>query len=223
MSIFRRKNKSVDADSDFYDVYRDARDAVWKLLAENEVSTLPIDVFALCETQQIECYSFVHAQVLIQSLHIEKHCVSGRYLVLCPAGRRIILYDDAVPHELQRFLVASALAHIVLEHTQNRTELPVVFSPEEMLTAGVFATRLLAPLSVLWGMGVDGVQELIKVCRIPRATAEKRFERLCEINDRNDRFGMASGQGSMFLSGYERSAYRNFSPFIENYRKNRNR
>lgn len=223
MSFFNRKKTAVNRESDFYDTYRDARDAVWQMLAENEVSSLPVDVFALCESEQTEYYSYENAQVLIQSLHIEKHCTQGGYLVLCPAGRKIILYDDAVPPDLQRFLVASALAHIVLRHADSRTELPVAFTDEENLTAGVFATRLLAPLSVLWGMGTDSVQEIAKVCRIPRVTAEKRYERLREIDERNDRFGMASGQGSIFLSGYERSAYRNFSSFIEKYRKNKNR
>ena len=97
------------------------------------------------------------------------------------------------------------------------------FTDEENLQAGIFAGRLLAPLSVLWGMGVSSAREIADVCRVPTKTAEKRYARLCEIDERNLERGTKTGQGVLFLSGYERSAYRCFSPFIEDYRKNHNK
>ncbi len=214
--------KDNEKKRDLYSDYRDTRDTAWKVLAENDISELPVNVMQLCEAENIEVYSYDHAQVLIDSLHLKKKCADYPYLVLCLADRKLLLYNDAVPLNMQRFLIASGYGHFVLEHTSNadfQDGCCCIFSSEQNVQVGIFATRLLAPLSVLWGMGVADANEIERICMIPRKTAEKRFERLKDIDARNLERGIRSGQGSLFLSGYERSAYRNFSEYIEIYRR----
>lgn len=211
--------------SSSYDEYKFARDEVWRILAENEVESLPIDVVKLCENDGIEVYSYSNAEVLIDSLHIVRQCREHEFLLLTPAGRKIILYTDACPVSYRRFIIAVAYAHFILQHiadSDGREWIFHSFREEENVQAGVFATRLLAPLSVLWGMGVDDAKEIERLCVVPNVTAEKRLERLLAIDERNGEWGERTGQGSLFLSSYERAAYRNFSEFIENYRRNGN-
>ncbi len=222
MRLFTRKNKTHTDDSPFYDEYKDIRDEAWRVLAENDISELPVDLTAICDAQSIDVYSYTEAEVLISSLHIEKQLKAAGFTVLIPDGRKIVLYDDALPFEMRRWLIACGIGCFILgfariERCNERTVL--LLTEEELKQAGIFAGRLLAPLSVLWGMGVQSAQEIARVCRIPKATAEKRFARLLEMEERNLERGMQTGQGTMFLSGYERSAYRKFARFTEKYRQ----
>lgn len=221
MSLFFRK-KPIEIQPSLYDEYKDSRDEAWRVLAEHMICELPVDLRFLCDGEQIELYSFTQAQVLIQSLHLQNECNAENGIALQPDGRRIILYDDALPVEMRRFVIACAFGHFVLGHTEKYAKsaaLPFCFSTDEELQAGIFAGRLLAPLSVLWAMGVQSAEEIRKICIVPKQTAEKRFARLCEIDERNLDRGIKTGQGTLFLSGYERSAYRNFSAFTETYRQ----
>lgn len=225
MSIFSRRKKTVSSEQPFYDAYKDIRDEAWRVLAENQIKELPVDLVRICEAENIDLYSYAQAQVLIASLHIEKCCISGGCSVLMPDGRRIVLYDDAVPVEMRRWLIACGIGYFCLGYADvgRRDENMLLhFTQEEQMQAGIFAGRLLAPLSVLWSMGVQNAQEISRVCLIPATTAEKRFARLAEIEARHLDRGTRTGQGTLFLSGYERCAYRNFSTFAEEYRqKNR--
>ncbi len=220
MRIFRNRQRQTDEDS-FYDEYKEIRDEAWRILAENRISALPVDLTCICEAEGFDVYSFAQAQVLISSLHIEKQCKIGGCLALMPDGRWIILYDDSVPYEMRRFLIASAIGHFVLGYAKPERCIRTVaqISEQEQLQAGIFAARLLAPLSVLWAMGVQSADEIHRLCRIPKATAEKRWERLLEMDQRNTESGSAYGIGTMFMSGYERCAFRNFSRFAEEYRQ----
>ncbi|MBQ3520158.1 MAG: hypothetical protein IJA31_12640 [Clostridia bacterium] len=223
MSIFFRKQpKTQGTTSAFYDEYKEIRDAAWRVLAENGIKELPVDLFRICEAEGIDVFSYAQAEVLITSLHIHKQCKPGGCLVLMPDGRRIILYDDSVPVEMRRFLIVSGMGYFVLgiAKQEKRAENTVVqITAEDELQVGIFAGRLLAPLSVLWAMGVQSAEEIRRVCLVPKQTAEKRFARMCEMDQRNLERGTKSGVGTMFLSGYERCAFRNFSNFTETYRQ----
>ncbi len=220
MRLFRNRPKQSD-DTSFYDEYKDIRDEAWRVLADNGISSLPVDLVRICEAEDIDVYPYAQAEVLIGSLHIQKQCKIGGCLALIPDGRRIILYDDSVPYEMRRFLIASAVGYFVLGHAKPEKCINAVvqISEQEQLQAGIFAARLLAPLSVLWAMGVQSADEIRRLCRIPKATAEKRWERLLEMDQRNTESGTAYGIGTMFMSGYERCAFRNFSEFAEEYRQ----
>ena len=224
MSLFARKAKKQTDEALFYDEYKEIRDEAWRVLAEHDVDSLPVDLTVLCEAEGIDVYSYSMAEVLISSLHIEKQLTSGGFTVLMPEGRSIVLFDDALPVEMRRWLIACGIGCFALgfaeaEKCNERTVLQL--TAEEQKQVGIFAGRLLAPLSVLWGMGVQSAEEIAQVCRIPKATAEKRFARLLEMEERNLERGMQTGQGTMFLSGYERSAYRKFSRFTEKYRQDK--
>lgn len=224
MSLFNRKNRKKTesvSKSELYDDYRDTRDEVWRVLAENNVSSLPVDVNSICAAGNIDIFSYEHAHVLINSLHIEKRCAENEYVVLLLVDRKIILYDDSVPGNYARFLIASGLGHYELGHVHKNVltdEGVAVFTAEQNLQAAIFSIRLLAPLSVLWAMGVRDAKEIEKLCRIPKQTALKRAERLAEIDDRNEQRGISMGQGTLFMSGYERASHRQFIEFIESYR-----
>lgn len=223
MSIFFRKQiKTQDSDPAFYDAYKEIRDEAWRILAENAISELPVDLSRICEGEGIDVYPYEQAEVLIASLHIEKYCKPGGCLVLMPEGRRIVLYDNAVPADMRRFLIASGIGYFVLgiaSQEKREDNMIVKMTAEDELQAGIFAGRLLAPLSVLWAMGVKNPEEIRRVCHVPMQTAHKRYERMCEMDSRNFERGISSGIGTMLLSGYERCAFRNFSAFAENYRQ----
>jgi Zn-dependent peptidase ImmA (M78 family) len=70
--------------------------------------------------------------------------------------------------------------------------------------ANVFASRLLAPACVLWGLGVTTPEQISEICGISLTAAEFRMERMDVLYKRN----------KFLISLLERRVYERFLPYI---------
>lgn len=178
-----------------YKDYQNARDAVWKLLIDTKINSLPIKITKLCSELGIQV-----------KLYSPKDRNDGMSLIL--DGHPVIFVAENVPPARQRFTTAHELGHILLGHVGryalvNREPEPGDNPIEQ--AANVFASRLLAPACVLWGCGVKTPDEIMELCSISRQAAEFRAARM-EILYRRNKF---------LSSPLERIVYEQFSEYIE--------
>ena len=178
-----------------YKDYQNARDAVWRLLIDLEISELPINTVKICTELGIK-------------LHYYKSTDGSDGMSLFIDGRPHIYVSSEVSPERRRFTIAHELGHIVLGHVGkyelvNREPSPGDNPIEQ--AANVFASRLLAPACVLWGCNVRTAGQIQELCQISRTAAEYRAERMNELYKRN-RF---------LISPLEQKVYSQFETFIK--------
>lgn len=178
-----------------YADYKITRDLVWQILAQEGVNTLPISVTKLCRQMGIDV-----------KLYDPTDGNSGTAQIV--GGKAVIFVKrDDIP-ERQRFTSAHELGHIMLGHVGkyalvNRGEPSDDNLPQEQ-AANVFASRLLAPACVLWGIGVQSAEDIQKLCGISATAAEYRWNRM-QILYKRDKF---------LTSPLEREVYNQFKSFI---------
>ena len=182
-----------------YKLYKKSRDLSWKVILQEEIEELPVNVSALCRNMGIDVRLY------------EPTDQNSGYSTLVPEGA-IIYVSKLEPIRRQRFTAAHELGHILNgdlgKHKRvNRGEPSPDDNPIEQ-AANVFASRLLAPACVLWGIGVQSAKEISELCNISMPAAEFRWERMKELYQR-DKF---------LTSPLEREVYNRFSDFIEKYR-----
>lgn len=178
-----------------YKDYQNARDAVWKLLIDTKVNSLPIKITKLCSELGIQV-----------KLYSPKDRNDGMSLIL--DGHPVIFVAKNVAPARQRFTIAHELGHILLGHVGQyalvNREPALGDNPIEQ-AANVFASRLLAPACVLWGCGAKTPDDIMELCSISRQAAEFRAARM-EILYRRNKF---------LSSPLERIVYEQFSEYIE--------
>ena len=116
----------------------------------------------------------------------------------------------------QRFTIAHELGHILL-HGGNglyNREPSESDNPIEQ-EANIFASRLLAPACVLWGLGVTSAQQISELCNISLQSAEFRMRRMNELYEREKRFLNMYNKSCFLISELERKVYRQFSEYIQ--------
>lgn len=123
-----------------------------------------------------------------------------------------ILYDDNNIVERSRFTIAHEMGHILLGHDMKKGYIARTMTfdikPAVEHEADMFASRLLCPSCVLWGLNLHTTDEISKVCRVSRAAAQIRAERMKVLYSR----------GKFLLSPLEREVYANFENYIKNSR-----
>lgn len=177
-----------------YSDYKGARNLAWDILINENVSELPVRVSVLCRSMGIPVKYYNDGNN------------SGEVRMI--NGSPVILVAE---HELparQRFTVAHELGHILLGHVGKyelvNREPSSSDNPIEQ-AANVFASRLLAPACVLWGIGVSSAEDIERLCNISHAAAEFRWERMNILLERD-----------MFLTSHlERKVYEQFLPYIQ--------
>ena len=184
-----------------YEKYKKSRDLAWEVLLNERVSALPVNVSALCRQLGITV-----------RLYEPIDDNSGYSAVL--SGRPVIFVSSSEPVRRQRFTAAHELGHILngdlgKYKLVNRGEPSPDDNPIEQ-AANVFASRLLAPSCVLWGIGVQSAKEISELCDISMTAAEFRWERMKELYKR-DKF---------LTSPLERDVFERFKNFIEKNRLN---
>lgn len=196
-----------------YQDYQNARDAAWKILLDCGINCLPVSLNAVCRELEIRALSYKKGAGIIQRAGLGQTAHRTDGMTFYVQSTPVILYDERKPPQRAKFTVAHELGHIILGHvgpgyvtTMNREPQPGD-APEER-AANQFAARLLAPACVLWGLGVQSAEEIMELCRISRAAAEFCAQRLVELC-RRDRF---------LASPLEREVYRQFRPFIREFR-----
>lgn len=178
-----------------YKDYQNARNAVWRLLIDLQISELPINTVKICAELGIK-------------LHYYEQTGENDGMSCNIKGIPHIYVSSAVSSDRRRFTIAHEIGHITLGHTGkfelvNREPSSEDNSVEQ--AANVFASRLLAPACVLWGCNVHNAEQLQKLCQISKTAAEFRMQRMNELYKRN-RF---------LTSPLEQQVYSQFEAFIK--------
>lgn len=193
--------------------YKNSRDAAWQMLIKNKVTSLPVSVNMICESEGIRLFTYREGLPVIQSLKLQDHMIGNDAFSI----DRVIFYDDCMPLGRQRFSIAHEIGHIVLHESDGATvhnrEMSPGDDPKET-EANIFASRLLAPICVLHFVGVCSPEEIAELCNISITAARYRFERLCLLRRRDDEQRTRTGRGCFLLSTFERKVYKRFKGYI---------
>ncbi len=200
--------------------YRLARDTAWKVLINNGISSLPVDIFEICKSEGVFLFTYKGAKSIIEELGIEEHNKTNDAFCF----GRFIFYDDEKSIQRQRFSIAHELGHILL-HLEGgkysdkslrleKDELPC-HTDEIEVEANTFAARLLAPLCVLQFMNVSSPSQIASLCEIGFTAARLRYDRLCRVRKRSAERRREKGHGTFLIDGYERMVLENFRDYIE--------
>ena len=183
-----------------YRAYRNGRNASWKCLIDFNINKLPVEVLDIAIKIGIKIVKNSDANVL-------KPNESG--ISLFKDNQWYIIFNDKDIRQRSRFTIAHELGHIFLGHTLKIGRYTRTFDlskPIEESEADVFASRLLAPACVLWGLDLHTPQEIASACDISLQAATIRAERMKVLYKRNK-----------FLSSpLERKVYKNFNEYIKN-------
>lgn len=185
-----------------YKIYQKSRDAAWQILIDLKIAELPVRVTRICRELQIPVKLY------------QPYNDNDGYCYIAN-GRPVICISSAATVQRQRFTAAHELGHIILGHI-GKYEL-VNREPGENdnpieQAANVFASRLLAPACVLWGLGVTSAQQIANVCEISLQSAEYRMKRMEELIER-DKF---------LTSPLEAEVYSQFKKYIDEHRFKQN-
>ena len=183
-----------------YSKYKQSRDFAWQILLEHDIRELPVKVSSICKSLGITIISYEKGKDIIAAAELSRQCNDNDGF----SFRNVIFYNQNCTVDRQRFTVAHELGHIVM-HTEglyNREPSPNDNPIEH--EANVFASRLLAPACVLWGLGVTTPEQISEICGISLTAAEFRMERMDVLYKRN----------KFLISPLERQIYKQFLPYI---------
>jgi Predicted Zn peptidase len=187
-----------------YGKYKSGRDASWQAIIDYNICSLPIGVADLANKAKISIVKNSDANKLNDT-----EAAAGVF----DGEKWYIIYDDDTLKERIRFSVAHEIGHIFLGHPLSEWRGSVrTFDEEIPVTerqADVFASRLLMPACVLWGLRIQSVDEIMNLCQVSRQAAEIRLERMKELYKR-DKF---------LTHPLEQQVYEQFREFIENNKK----
>lgn len=180
-----------------YKDYINARDLSWRILIQENITELPVDIVGVC-----------HQLGIRTKYYKPEKQTDGKSLII--DGEPVIFVKSECPRQRIRFTIAHELGHILLGHVGKYSLVNREPSPNDNpieREANVFASRLLAPACVLYGCGIKTADEISALCDISPQAAEYRMKRLAELYRRN-----------MFMtSPLERQVYEQFSHFIKVY------
>ena len=192
-----------------YSKYKKSRDLSWQILINHNITELPIKVSGICKSMGIHIIKYGIGRNGIDNFDEYANKTDGF------TYKNIIFYNDQCSIARQRFTVAHELGHILL-HGGNglyNREPSANDSPIEQ-EANVFASRLLAPACVLWGLGITNAQQISDLCNISSQSADFRMQRLNELYEREKTFLKTHGRSCFLLSPLERAVYDNFAEYI---------
>ena len=177
-----------------YKNYQYSRDASWKLLIKLKVKSLPVKISDIC------------LKLGIKLKYSEEIDVDGYSFFIKDTPCIVVKKSDNVARI--RFTIAHELGHILLGHVGKYELVNREPSSEDNLieqAANIFASRLLAPACVLWGLNVSSAEQISKICDISIQAAEFRMQRLRELYRRN----------KFLTSRLEKIVYFQFRKFIK--------
>lgn len=195
-----------------YSKYEKSRDLSWKILLNQKITCLPVKVSSICHSMGCRITDYERSREFIDKFSLQSRIKNSDGFTCS----NIIFYNKDCTVQRQRFTVAHELGHILLHSGRgiynrepNKKDNPI---EQE---ANVFASRLLAPSCVLWGMGVTTEQQIANICDISMQSAEFRMERLNELYKREKDFIRKYGRSCFLLSPLEQAVYKQFKDYID--------
>lgn len=189
-----------------YTVYQKSRNLSWEILINEGIHTLPVKMGELCRSLGI--------RVITHSGEIESYGDGKAGIV---DGKPIIFVNTETSPERQRFTVAHEVGHILLGHVGEyklvNREPSSEDNPIEQ-AANVFASRLLAPACVLWGLDIHTAEDIAALCKISKTAAQFRARRMAVLYERERRFLKEKGRSCFLISPLEQQVFRQFEEFI---------
>lgn len=205
-----------------YKNYKNARDAAWKMLIKHQVSSLPVDILALCRAEGMTVFSYSearHAGLLPLFGNIWQG-TDGFSIII--RDRKLMLYRDRCTAARARFTIAHELGHYALgdvSSTPTRRNFEPSEDDNEIETAAnMFAARILSPACVLRALNVTKPEQIARLCGVSIAAAKWRCKRLLALYEREREWLTTRGRSCFFVSPLEIQVYRQFEPFIARYR-----
>lgn len=185
-----------------YKRYQNARDAAWKALIDFHVCELPVSLSRICKDLGI---------TILDNKHANELQPGENGIAVMQNDKWYIIFDDTDIYGKQRFTIAHELGHILMGHEMKNgyyTRRDNISKPADETEADIFASRLLAPACVLWGINARTAEQISEVCSISHAAATIRAERMEVLRKR----------GKFLTSPLERQVYKQFENYIENNR-----
>ncbi len=200
--------------------YKKARDLAWRILLDARVSSLPVNLMAICKHYKINIFTYKQGAHFIDELDLTEHTKDNDAFSI----RSVIFYNDETSPQRQRFSIAHELGHIFL-HT-NEQSAATVYNREPShnddpieAEANIFASRLLIPLCVIQFLNLNSAKEISEFCDVSYSAAQSRYTRLCEIRKRNSERRKSKNHGTFLISKLERQVIENFKEYIEKNKK----
>lgn len=188
-----------------YGKYKTARNASWQCLIDNNITSLPVSVTKIATNNGIIIQKYSESN----SNRLNEDEIGSTYFI---GDKIIIVYRDTETIQRCRFTIAHELGHIFLGHTLFGTKLSRKFYvPKSVIEieADIFASRLLAPACVLWGLNLYTADEIAKVCNISLLAGKHRAERMRVLYKR-DKF---------LTNPLEQQVFDQFKDFIDSNKK----
>lgn len=188
----------------YYGVYKTARDGAWQCLLDHRITALPVPLKQIARNAGIKLVANSAVNLLSPTERGYAENVKGKWY--------IVFNDDDTPQAI-RFTVAHELGHIFLGHALEKgyaRSKRFIVKPQTETEADVFASRLLCPAVVLWGLNLHTADEIAAACNVSQAAARIRADRMRELY-RRDKF---------LTSPLERAVFENFRDYITNKRGN---
>lgn len=192
-----------------YKVYQQVRNASWQILIDCEVKELPVSLNEICRQLGVRVFSYADAAKIIQNKQLAGIVAKTDGLSFYNGDTPVILFDQTLSLNRNRFTIAHELGHIILGHVKRgqatiRNREPSPDDNPYEAAANQFAVRLLAPACVLWGLDLHTPDEISTACGISLASAKFRAERMEVLYKR----------GKFLTSPLERQLYGQFRDFI---------
>lgn len=186
-----------------YGRYKKARNASWQALIDNRINSLPVDIIKVALDNDI---------TLLKNSDAKKLAIDEVGISIFDGGQWFVVYDDSLPLGRKRFTVAHELGHIFLGHPliagYRYTRISAPNLPPTETEANIFASRLLCPACVLWGLHLRTAAEIADCCEISIEAASIRAERMSELYKRK----------KFLTNPLEKQVFEQFRGFIDKNR-----
>ena len=181
--------------------YKQSRDLSWQILIDHNIRELPVKVSNICRAMNLKIIDFEKGKPIISSMNLQNHTQENDGFTF----GKVIFYNNRCSIARQRFTIAHELGHCLLHNGNGlyNREPSAKDNPIEH-EANIFASRLLAPACVLWGLGVTKAEQISSICDISITSAKFRMERLNILYERN----------KFLISPTEQQLYEQFKSYI---------